>query len=434
VSIRILHSSLYAINIILFSTYVYFATAKKLTAMVGASAIFLSSMFILSLHAMAWSEPLFITLTFTAFLFHSKYLQTQKRVIFWLSCFCISMAIVTRYLGITLLPPVIISIFIFSNRSFKHKIIDTILMLSIALVPITTWIIRNALVAQTLTDRSWNIHIVGVEHCKEFFHTLNMLILPASISEWRKEVILVVIVVLFIAGIVTLWIKQDSYIKILSNQQILPFISIFFSLEYLFVIIISLSFFDANTPLDTRILLPMFLFLIASVISLAWFVAKSLNKKFIWKYFLFILYILIGLNLFDATAEAINTHYNGKRFNALKWRQSSILKTVKSFRNSITIYSNEPTLINFQTHKYSYPLPTHIIPCTNQINNTYHQSISKILHQCQNGTAVIVFFKTITWKKYMISNDEIKINFNLNNIAESKNAVIYGKTALLDKE
>jgi len=162
----------------------------------------------------------------------------------------------TRYVGVTLLPPIVCTLLFFGNRSIKHKIADIFVATIVALPPIAFWLIRNILVTGTATNRALALHVVTLHRAQELIDTLYGFTLPISMpgSSWPRTLLFGVAMALFL--ILVSFLRRRNYIRRNANtvRIILPTICIVFFLTYIPFLLIYVSFVDAHVPFDSRIL------------------------------------------------------------------------------------------------------------------------------------------------------------------------------------
>jgi len=155
---RWLNAFIYAINIFLIGFCAYTFTRRSLLALSCAVLLFMSSETMISIHSMAWTEPLFILFLLSGILLLSIYIVRSKIYALVFASLSIGLAFATRYIGITLFPAVFICILLLGRHSFVNKIRDMLILSFISLAPIAIWMARNALFTDNLTDRSIIFH------------------------------------------------------------------------------------------------------------------------------------------------------------------------------------------------------------------------------------------------------------------------------------
>ena len=178
-SAHVTHALIYFMNASLFGIIIFLSTSRNLLAMILGLLMFFSSKSILYIHSYAWSESPFIMFILISFLLLFLFLTRQRIIYLILASTSIGLAIATRYVGIALIPTIIILILLI-NKPVITRIKWAFTSLIIILVPILSWIIRNFIVAQTATNRSIIFHPFSIEKIKSLLLTLHGFFLPTS--------------------------------------------------------------------------------------------------------------------------------------------------------------------------------------------------------------------------------------------------------------
>ena len=211
-SARWLHAILFATNAILFGATIYLGTRRNLIAVVFGLLIFFSSKAVLSTHSYALSESPFLMFSLIAFLLLAFFISSQKWIFLILSAISLGFALATRYVGIALLPPAVIVLFLFIKRPVKYKVKTVISMVILALTPISIWIIRNLLITNSATNRKILFHPRSISSMgRAFVDVFHNFILPDSGSKYFKTFELILISVILIYMFFVLYKKQSVY-------------------------------------------------------------------------------------------------------------------------------------------------------------------------------------------------------------------------------
>jgi hypothetical protein len=422
---RLLHVFLYAANAVLFGLSVYICTRRNLVATICAFLIYFSSGTILSVHSYAYSEAPFIMFLLGAFILFSLHIASPRLILILMASCLLSLAITTRYVGITLLPPILFGIFYFENRSVRHKIKDILIVISFASVPITAWLIRNILVAQTATNRGFSVHPIGIYHLKTLITTLHNFVFPGNIPVQVGVLDLMVLAFAYFGAMAVMYrlgrIKPHSD----SVGMIFSSLSIVFSLVYIAFILISISFFDAATPLSGRICLPVFMVMASAAISLTWSLSYALQKPIIHRIFILFVLFSAGYNGIYAAEKAADMHSNGIGYNSREWNESMTLSEVNSFGRDLIIYSNGPDIIQFKTGRDAIWIAGQINAITRDENLKYQEQLQAMCRDCAESRAILVYFSNIK-RWYVPTENEIKLNCDLHILSRSEDGTIYG--------
>ncbi len=430
---RVLAIFCFGANVVLLGLAVQMCTRHSLSATGCAILIFLSSPPVIAIHAMAWSEApfiMFLLATFVLLASHIRHLTPPppappRPYLLLLASMMAGLAMTTRYVGITLLPPTLFALLYLGDQPVKYKIKDAIIFMNVASLPLAIWLIRNILIAQTATNRSFAIHPINFAHLKAFVDTMHDFVLPISLSFWIKGFYLGVVTVLFMIGFIILYKKNYIRRNVKSIHIVLPALCILFSLTYITFLGISISFFDAHTPFSSRILLPVFIALIVTGISFAWSLTRAFAQRYIWYSFIFFALCSISLNSIQAVSVAVSIHENGQGYTSQYWQHSQTVSYLANARDVRKIYSNVPEVIQFLTGKEAVRLPVKISPATHLLNPTYEEELRQIFEQCKEGKVLVVYFYGITWRGYLPSIEELEARENLPVLKRFEDGVVY---------
>lgn len=251
---RIISAILFALTIFLTGLLCY-EISDSITASIAAASLVVFSASMLAVYQMVFSEQAFIPLLLVVLLFHSKYLRTgMPRYAIIAGAFA-GVAIMSRLAGYYLIW--VGAAAIFMNRG---KWRDYAIFLAVSSILPIAWMIRNTLIADSATSSSLSPHLIPFSKIKSVIPVIGSFATPDG---W---IISGSIIVALIAALTC--ISRDKSIRLLSMNLIL----------YLLFLAVSISIYDASTPIDGRILSPM-IAVIAIVICagvIAWI--KNINR------------------------------------------------------------------------------------------------------------------------------------------------------------
>ena len=172
---------------------------------------------------------------------------------------------------------------------------------------------------------------------------------------------------------------------------------ILFSAFYLLFLFISISTMDASTPVDSRLLSPISIFLAVGVFSAVWAIAQKLDNQFVWLGFTsFWLYYLLLPKLLGATQPR---HRYTK-----KW--SGEHRDMCKIRTAVNVPSGRDGIIhcdglNFLAGAQSIFLPEKTFPLLMEANPDYNEEISAMCEDVTDHEALLVYFNNLTDNWYL---------------------------------
>ena len=169
----------------------------------------------------------------------------------------------------------------------------------------------------------------------------------------------------------------------------------------------TISFFDASTPVDMRLLLPIFCILIVGVFSLMWAISQKLKRPVVWWGFLLFATLAIFLKSSDAILSATAMQENGLGYTSRQWKNSENLAFVRLLPKGIKIYSNGSDAIKFLTQRPALNLPKSTNPVTMETNSLDGKEIEAMCKEILDKKAILVYFKTIN-RNYLPTQEEIE--------------------------
>jgi hypothetical protein len=427
---RLLCALFFGANVVLFGLAVQLGTEYSWSATICAILLFLCSAPIFSIHSMAWSEAPLIAFTLAAYMLVSLYIVRPRRYVLLAASICVSCAMVTRYLGVTLLPPIILGLLL-TDRPLKHKIGDSLVVVIIASFPLASWLIRNIMTTGSATSRSFAVHLFGIPHAAQMIGTMYDMVLPISLPGWRKILQLGVAAILFLIILALLRRKYhiEAYIRRHAGavHMVLPALCIVFCLTYILFLVISISFFDAFTPLRHRILLPAFLAIAVAGISSAWSLSLALDSRRVWYAFILFVSLSAIINSSRQLDTVVNIRRNGNGYTSQQWRSSETIASVLSLPEDMEIYSNGQDVIQFLTGRAASLIPPTTYPGTLQRNLGFEAQLQIICGEVKEGRAVIVYLNGIPWRWYEPTQEEVKSKCSLQVLARLDDGTIYAQ-------
>ena len=425
-SARILHAVLYGLNLALCALAVQTITQRNLAATLGVVGLLLASAPMLEVHAMVMSEAPFLTLSLAGYLLLAAHLAKPSRRLLTLAAAALGLAVATRYVGVALLPPMVLALLLLGRRSRAARLADVLLASAVAGAPLAVWVWRNLQQAGTATNRSLAFHPVGLMHLKTFITTLHDLALPLAAPGWLKALHLMAALALCLIAAVSLRRRAALKAAAVPRGLALGLVAVGFAVSYLLLLSASLSLFDAHTPVDARILLPAFLFLVLAGFGLACTLARARDGRVLGWAMLGLLGLCIAVNAGQALTQAKQIRRQGLWYASPAWRASATLAYVAGLPAELRLYSNGADVIRFITQREAVMLPVVTEPMTREPSPLRERELARVCREVQAREALVVYLDGVDWRWYMPEAQELATRCEIGVLKELADGVVYG--------
>lgn len=424
--VKWLHAFLFAANAVLVAVIVYTGTGKSALASQCAVLLFLSSPGVLEIHAMAWSEPPFILFTLLAVLLLILHINAPHYSLLIGSALSLSLALTTRYAGITVLPPMILTILILENKPLKRRIRDSLIMVGIGILPLAAWLLHNLVVADSTANRSIAFHLMGFSDIRTLIDSLLVLAAPFVGNFYLKMILFFLVLGLVFSGMALALkdtARREEVTNITAGTQMLAAL---FVTSYLLFLFAYNSLTNPAVDLGSRVLAPAFVFGIILVISVVHRLSRFLHLTSLWRVFLVLTFALISVNGHYAVSFAVQRHRNGSGFTSRTWADSESIEYAKALSPARTIYSNGVDAIYSRIGREALRIPAKFDPTGGKNNAEFEQDLNLMREDLMQNRAVVLYLDKITWRWYQPSKDELEHVYKLPVLVRLEDGVVYG--------
>ena len=428
-----------------------FRATKSQPAGIFLALLFATNAQLLRIHAQVLSEPLFLFFSLLSFLFFDLGIKDEE--IKGLSAFiffaglCTGLAFLTRYSGLALIATFLLAIFLLSQHSRLKRIA---LFLAGVIPPIAIWFIRNSLVADSATNRVIQFNPIQISNIRVGLFNFSQFISPfPTWQDWLFKSGALSVLLITIGIFLLAWLAYHAW-NLLFTREIgqspnpLTFTTAIYIFGYLCAVLFSMSFFDASTKFQHRILSPLYVSWMILLVA----VLQSLNtkdtkgtkeeqeKKSVFiriirqirvPFALTVVAAILALSTFNFQRSLAELHeIDGLGYASWRWRQMNVLAIIKDLPPDVAIYSNSPPAVYLVTGRASRVIPTTINPVSGLPRTGYEQSLAEMREELLAGRAVLALFDTSDIEGAF--GEEIALQFDgLTLLEKSQGNVLYGK-------
>ncbi len=389
---RLLGMALIAANIVLAGLALGWMTRSRLMAGVGAAWVLTSEMF-LYVHVYLLSEPLYLLVSGLALLITAMYFEYPRWPLLALAGLFACFAFLTRYVGLAVIGAVIAGL-LFGMPDWKRKIRSTLVFLAFSLPGVLAWTLRNWRLTGNPTNRDLIFHPITAVESETGLKNFWTWFLPGRFTPpapgaawgWAAAALGLLVVAGVILALLRLKRKPDD----LASRQPGLFLFGLYTLGYIVLIFLSMTFFDSSTKFEFRMIIPALL--AGSLFLLGW-LWQALARRPIWIRVAALLVLALGLlwNAQDANWRVNTFHADGQGFLALNWRISKTIAYINTKMPDRVIYSNRAPLIYLLTDHTAYVLPTRVDNVKDQARDGYLAEVEKVRKDVMNGAVIILF-------------------------------------------
>lgn len=398
---RLLIILLFGVAILLAGLSVFQLSRSLLFALLGAFLLATSDVF-LGVYSMALSEALFLPLLLGAFLALVRGLERPG--LGWLvgAGLLLSLATLTRYAGASLYLTAILTVVLVGRFGQGHgwkaigRQLGALLAGGIPLLLVWGLVSSLAAGAESVGNRLVNWHPPVLSMLFEAAKNLLTWLAPDDLLQ-RAPIfgrLLSLASLLLLPGLLgwlvwRRWPRRTSA----SSTPALAWALALQVLVYLGFLVLSLTLFDASTPLDARILSPTYLLLLvlfAGGLGWAWRGLVSRRNRWHWAVAVVAL-LTASFSLVDGISAVGQLSKDGQGFAHSGWQASPAIQAVRGLP-PVTLYSNKPTAIYLLTGRSAYITPTPTDAVTGLERDNFTADLAEMQLRVLAGEAVVVLF------------------------------------------
>ncbi len=344
-------------------------------------------------HALVGSEPCFFFLTFLSLWWLITYLENPRRSLFIGSSVAAALALLTRYPGVVLAPVGMLCILLLEKGPRRRRNWKVILYGAVALLPGAAWALHNRIVAGTATDREFAFHMPTAWTLRQGVSTTLSWFMPqlAHIGHQKRSLACILLVI----AVIVFLIRRKKPLGGKIDASLKPSFTVLlsFTLLYAMLVAATLLFFDAATPLDGRILLPIYIpMLLFAAISLNHLLSFVPNKCAISIAFIALVAVMLAARI-RAAERWIATNRDEEKMLSIKpWATSEIFAYLHTVPTNSRIVSNETSALYFYNGLLVWEPPDKWNYYTRKINHNYNVQLAEMAAFLKKDGGLIVYF------------------------------------------
>lgn len=411
---RWLGAVLYAANVALAAAAVRRAHPRARAAPVLAALLTAVAGDLLFVHAMAWSEPLYLALTTAAFILVAGHLRADdgRTARAAAAGALLGLAWLTRYVGAAPIAAAVLALLLGGARG--RRVRDAAVAAAFACAPMAAWMARNRLVGGAATNRELAWHPPTLATLKVGWAMGAWWLLPTI--PYRNWIFLAVAVIA--AAVLALRAGPVRAGLAAWVAEPLARVLVLHIAFYAALLAVSISLFDATTPLDLRILSPV---LVSGVVLLGCAVARRETRGRLaggWTVLAAYLVVMWGVRtaVFARRWGAESLYYASR-----EWRASPLLARLRALPPGTPIYTNLPEAVYLLAGRESNVVPMRYSHLSRRANPRYRMDVAAL---AARGTGYVAIFSGID-RPYLAPEAELVRSMPLELVARERDGRLY---------
>ena len=417
---RWVHALLMAANVVVAAELVRRFSGSIVAALFVAALMAVSptSVFI---HTWALSEALYFLLTLLSLGLLTASITRPRRTLIVAAALLAGAGMLTRYAGVAIIPAGAIALLLVRERRWGARVVDATIFVAIAGSLPAAWSVRNAIMLGSSTNRVVAFHPIGLSHLADAARTFCGWFYINDPTAYALPVLATLVVGVFLVAGALIAVRKLSAPN---DAAAMSRTLLLFIVCFAVMLAWSISFVDYHTPVDERILAPVWAAWVI-VIGVVLATANKLKRPIAcatWG-------LAIALALVGTARSAVtvrNQHNRGGGFAHTQWRNSPTLAALRELPRERILYSNAPGVIYLLTNwPVVISLPTEYNASSRLPDPDYPQRLAQMREDLQSGRAVLVYLDRYGARRWRYpSSEELEKQLALHPLARRADGVI----------
>lgn len=413
-ALKILNAVIFGLNIFVVGITLIRITGGTIWPAVLGSTVTMICFDMLFQHSWLLTDALFVLLVIISLVCLDRFVRNRLRSYFLAAVVLTGLACLTRYagLGILLAQAVFLMFFDRANPFFARVVRATILCVG-SLLPLALWLLRNFLLESDLTDRPLAVHIISWQHVNMALPVLAKWLLPGFL------------------GLILLYSLRNSF---RARSQLDDFsvgsletLLLLYMVSYSTFLLFTITFVDAHTPLNGRILLSLFPCAVIVFVSLGNKICQPISTRLSCRALIGLIFLGTSVTYGKESLEFVRyAHENGLGYASRQWISSPTMATLHSYREPIRVYSNGTDVVRVLTRHHAFPIPRLVNPTSRRSNPNFEQQLLNMKRTLKSQPSVLVWFRELESRRwYLPSESELIDTLELRVVRKLQDGTVY---------
>lgn len=367
---------------------------------------------VITLHGMAWSEPLAVLALIGAVHFTTRYLRSGRRIDMALAFSLGAVASLARFAGIAFIAATALAVLIYGRDRLIKRAMVVVLGASTASVPVALWFLRNVRVAGEVSEKDVAWHPPGTKQLLQAVEAIGAWALPGPVLPLAGGFLIVGLALVFA-------FRRRG--RPPSDGRAMPKVCVVFFAVYALFVIATRTLLDQNVSMDLRILAPLHVMLVLAVGSKLPIPSRSHLRAPLIAALVALSVITVGRGVFlSARFSGISvTAYTGDG-----WRDSETLRAAGALEPDVPIVTNAPDPLWLWHDRLPLLVPPRSNRYSGEPNYDYLNQVAQLRSRlgCEG---VVVWFDQPTRKPPRIIDPVLAAGLQVERVQDLADGEIY---------
>jgi hypothetical protein len=347
-------------------------------------------------HSMAWSEPLYLTLTLGGFLALAMAIDRRSVPFLVVAAAAAAASSVVRYVGVANIA-VVGLVTLLWWRSGRWMRLGTPLLLSLVMVlPLLTTLLLGAETnggagegAGAFANRRFVWHPLDAMDVRIAASVVGKWMTPLDDAGFLSIAWLVALATL-LGMLLVLRTRQATPSDLSREGKTLTLILSLYALVYMAVVALSMTIIDAQTTFEPRMLVPVLV--VAIVLSITWLARQSRRGIFVRLAGAGIIALVLSANALRWLPWLRDAQRYGLALRRVDSEGLAIVDSARHLPRTAQVYSNDPYYLRVHTHHVAAGLPRAMDPNSLLPNAHHSEQVQEICETAETRPTFVVLF------------------------------------------
>lgn len=334
-------------------------------------------------HSMAWTEPLYLTLSLGGVLALGTAFDRRSALLLAVAVAAAAAAALTRYVGVANIGMVAITVLRWWPASRWRRLIISGGVSAIAATPLFLALTLQAGAGDgAIANRRFVWHPVEGADLRVAASVATKWVTPLSDATYVTAVWSAVLVVLLVFVLTLRSRRTQSAIESSESSRRQGLILLLFGAMYVTVVVLSMSLVDAQTTLEARLLVPVLVVvIIVGAVSFARMAARGGSIRLVT---CAMLALILGANLMRMLPWLREARRHGLALKRIDTPARALVLATRRLPASAQLYSNDPYFLRVQAERAVLGVPRARDPNSLLPHAAHAQQVQAI---CESATA-----------------------------------------------